>query len=83
MSKPIDRSAMQVASRAAGEAFVAVIESMGVQMSNELASRVWRHCTESSLWIVRVSIPVPRSISMPSTRKQANSSCTSSNMRRT
>ncbi len=37
MSKPIDRSAMQVASRAAGEAFVAVIESMGVQMSNELA----------------------------------------------
>jgi AcrR family transcriptional regulator len=37
MSKPIDRPAMQVASAAAGEAFVAVIESMGVQMSNELA----------------------------------------------
>ena len=37
MSKPIDRPAMQVASRAAGEAFVAVIESMGVRMSNELA----------------------------------------------
>lgn len=37
MSKPIDRPAMQVASLAAGEAFVAVIASMGVQMSNELA----------------------------------------------
>jgi AcrR family transcriptional regulator len=37
MSKPIDRPAMQVASRAAGEAFVAVIESMGVPLSNELA----------------------------------------------
>jgi AcrR family transcriptional regulator len=37
MSKPIDRAAMQVASRAAGEAFVAIIESMGVPLSNELA----------------------------------------------
>jgi AcrR family transcriptional regulator len=37
MSKPIDRPAMQAAGLAAGEAFVAVIESMGVQMSNELA----------------------------------------------
>jgi AcrR family transcriptional regulator len=37
MSKPIDRPAMQVASLAAGEAFVAVIASVGVQMSNELA----------------------------------------------
>jgi AcrR family transcriptional regulator len=37
MSKPIDRPAMQAASLAAAEAFVAVIESMGVQMSNELA----------------------------------------------
>jgi len=37
MSKPIDRPAMQVASRAAGEAFVAIIESMGVPLSNELA----------------------------------------------
>lgn len=37
MSKPIDRPAMQDASVAAGEAFVAVIESMGVQITNELA----------------------------------------------
>jgi AcrR family transcriptional regulator len=37
MSKPIDRPAMQVASRVAGEAFVAIIESMGVPLSNELA----------------------------------------------
>jgi AcrR family transcriptional regulator len=37
MSEPIDRPAMQAASRAAGEAFVAVIESMGAQTSNELA----------------------------------------------
>jgi AcrR family transcriptional regulator len=37
ISQPIDRPAMQAASLAAGEAFVAVIESMGVQISNELA----------------------------------------------
>jgi AcrR family transcriptional regulator len=37
LSKPIDRPALQAASRSAGEAFVAVIESMGVQISNELA----------------------------------------------
>jgi AcrR family transcriptional regulator len=37
ISQPIDRPAMQAASLAAGEAFVAVIESMGVRMSNELA----------------------------------------------
>jgi AcrR family transcriptional regulator len=37
MSKPIDRPAMQAASLAAGEAFVAIIESMGVRLSNELA----------------------------------------------
>lgn len=37
MSKPIDRPAMQAASVAAGEAFVAVTGSMGVQMTNELA----------------------------------------------
>jgi hypothetical protein len=37
MSEPIERPAMQVASIAAGEAFVAVIESMGLQLSNELA----------------------------------------------
>jgi AcrR family transcriptional regulator len=37
LSEPIDRPAMQAASGAAGEAFVAVIESMGVQLSNELA----------------------------------------------
>ena len=37
MREPIDRPAMQVASLAAGEAFIAVIESMGVQLSNELA----------------------------------------------
>jgi AcrR family transcriptional regulator len=37
LSKPIDRPAMQVASSAAGEAFVAVIGSMGVPLSNELA----------------------------------------------
>jgi AcrR family transcriptional regulator len=37
LSKPIDRPAVQAASLAAGEAFVAVIESMGVRISNELA----------------------------------------------
>jgi AcrR family transcriptional regulator len=37
LSKPIDRPAMRAASHAAGEAFAAVIESMGVQISNELA----------------------------------------------
>jgi AcrR family transcriptional regulator len=37
ISKPIDRPAMRAAGLAAGEAFVAVITSMGVQMSNELA----------------------------------------------
>jgi AcrR family transcriptional regulator len=37
MREPIDRPAMQVASLAAGEAFIAVIESMGLQLSNELA----------------------------------------------
>jgi AcrR family transcriptional regulator len=37
LSEPIDRPPMQAASGAAGEAFVAVIESMGVQLSNELA----------------------------------------------
>jgi AcrR family transcriptional regulator len=37
MSEPIERPAMQAASIAAGEAFVAVIGSMGLQLSNELA----------------------------------------------
>jgi AcrR family transcriptional regulator len=37
LSKPIDRPAIQAASRPAAEAFVAVIESMGVQITNELA----------------------------------------------
>jgi hypothetical protein len=37
MREPIDRPAMQAASLAAGEAFIAVIVSMGVQLSNELA----------------------------------------------
>jgi hypothetical protein len=37
MSKPIDRPAMQVASLAAGEAFAAVLASMGVPVSSELA----------------------------------------------
>jgi len=37
MSEPIDRPAMQAVAGAAGEAFVAVIESLGAHMSNELA----------------------------------------------
>ncbi len=37
LSKPIDRPAIQAASRPAAEAFVAVIESMGVKITNELA----------------------------------------------
>jgi AcrR family transcriptional regulator len=37
LSKPIDRPAIQAASRPAAEAFIAMIESMGVQITNELA----------------------------------------------
>jgi len=37
MSEPIDRPAVQTAGRLAGEAFAAIVESVGAPLSNELA----------------------------------------------
>ena len=49
MSKPIDRPAMQVASRAAGEASWSSSNPWACRCPTSLRSRVWRPCTESSL----------------------------------
>src|SRR5580700_8047044 len=46
-------------------------------------SHVWRRCTASLLWIVPACTPVPKSISMLSTRKRPHSSFKPSSMRPT